>query len=271
MIDELAALISRKKVVLFAGAGLSVPLGLPSWSSLIGHMASELGYDPEVLVPEGADYLQIAEFYKLERNTIGELSSWMDRSWQVTDDVLQKSRIHDQIVELDFPLIYTTNYDRNLERIHELKGKRFSKIKSVLDVANALPDATQIVKLHGDFDDDDSLVVTESDYFERLQFEAPLDIKFRADVLSRSILFVGYSLNDLNMRLLLYRLHKMWEKAGFAAQRPPCFIFLLRPDPVRERVLASRGIHPIVSDSLTPGTALEELFDKLLRACGKSA
>jgi len=271
MIEQLADLVTKKKVVLFAGAGLSVPLGLPSWSSLISHMATELGYDPDVLVPDGADHLQIAEFYKLERNSIGELRSWMDRSWHVTDDRLLQSRVHEQIVELDFPLIYTTNYDRNLERIHQLKKKPFNKIKSVLDIANALSDATQIVKFHGDFDDDESLVVTESDYFERLQFEAPLDIKFRADVLSRSVLFVGYSLNDLNMRLLLYRLHKMWENAGFAAQRPPCFIFLLRPDPVRERVLASRGIHPIVSDSLDPSTALEEMFDKLLSARGKLA
>lgn len=271
MIEDLAKLVSQKKIMLFAGAGISVPLGLPNWSSLIDHMASELGYDPEVLVPDGADHLQIAEFYKLERNGIGELRSWMDRSWHVPDDRLLESRLHGQIVELDFPIIYTTNYDRNLERIHELKGKPFSKIKSVLDVANALPYVTQIVKFHGDFEDDNSLVVTESDYFERLQFEAPLDIKFRADVLSRSILFVGYSLSDLNMRLLLYRLHKMWGKAGFAAQRPPCFIFLLRPDPVRERVLASRGIHPIVSDALNPKTALEEMFDKLISARGEMA
>ncbi|WP_043775222.1 SIR2 family protein [Roseivivax isoporae] len=271
MNEQLADLVMRKKVVLFAGAGLSVPLELPSWSSLIDHMATELGYDPEVLVPDGADHLQIAEFYKLERNSIGELRSWMDRSWHIPDDRLLKSRVHEQIVELDFPLIYTTNYDRNLERIHQLKKKPFIKIKSVLDIANAHSDDTQIVKFHGDFDDDDSLVVTESDYFERLQFESPLDIKFRADVLSRSVLFVGYSLNDLNMRLLLYRLHKMWENAGFVAQRPPCFIFLLRPDPVRERVLASRGIHPIVSDSLNPDTALEEMFDKLLSLRGQLA
>lgn len=271
MLDELARLVAQKKVVLFAGAGLSVPLNLPSWSGLVRYMATELGYDPEVLVPEGADYLQIAEFYKLERNSIGELRSWMDRNWNVPDDRLIASRVHNQIVELDFPLIYTTNYDRNIERIHQLKGKCFSKIKSVLDVANALPNETQIVKFHGDFDDDDSLVVTESDYFERLQFEAPLDVKFRADVLGRSILFVGYSLNDLNMRLLLYRLHKTWEKAGFIAQRPPCFIFLLRPDPVQERVLESRGIHPIVSESLEPSAALAEMFDGLLSSRDKLA
>ncbi|WP_370194136.1 MULTISPECIES: SIR2 family protein [Aurantimonas] len=269
MIDELAKLISDRKVVLFAGAGLSIPLDLPSWSGLIKYMAEELGYDPEVLVPKGADYLQIAEFYKLERNSIGELRSWMDRNWNVADDKLRSSRAHNQIVDLDFPLIYTTNYDRNIERIHQLRKKPFIRIKSVLDVANASPDKTQIIKFHGDFDDDESLVITESDYFDRLQFEGPLDIKFRADVLGRSILFVGYSLSDLNMRLLLYRLHKTWEDAGFLTQRPPCFIFLLRPDPVQERVLASRGIHPIVSDTLAPDEALPAMFDALLTSLDK--
>lgn len=266
MLEDLGRLIAQKRVVLFAGAGLSVPLELPNWSGLIRYMATELGYDPDVLVRPDADYLQIAEFYKLERSSIGPLRSWMDRNWSVEDDQLLASRVHNQIVELDFPLIYTTNYDRNIERIFELKRKKFSKIRSVLDVANASDDCTQIVKFHGDFDDDESLVVTESDYFERLQFESPLDVKFRSDVLGRSILFVGYSLADLNMRLLLYRLHKTWANTRFAAERPPSYIFLLRPDPVQERVLESRGIRPIVSKSPDPSTALSEMFDFLISA-----
>ncbi len=232
-------------------------------------MAKELGYEPDVLMRPGADYLQIAEFYKLESNSIGPLRSWMDRSWSVSDDQLLKSRVHNQIVELNFPLIYTTNYDRNIERIFELKNRKFSKIRSVLDVANASEDCTQIVKFHGDFDDDESLVITESDYFERLQFGSPLDVKFRSDVLGRSILFVGYSLSDLNLRLLLYRLHKTWADTEFAAQRPQSFIFLLRPDPVQERVLESRGITPIISQSTDSSAGLPAMFDDLLRAIAK--
>lgn len=268
MYEELARDIRDKRVVLFAGAGLSIPLGLPSWKELMSYMAKDLGYDPDVLIRPGADYLQIAEFYKLEKDSIGPLRSWMDRSWQVDDDILTASRIHNQIVDLEFPLIYTTNYDRNIERIFELRSKPFTKISSVLDVATAPLGQTQIIKFHGDFDDDASLVLTESDYFERLEFESPLDVKFRADVLGRSILFVGYSLSDLNLRLLLYRLQKTWATAGYAAKRPQSYIVLLRPDPVQESVLTSRGIRPIVSEALNPKDALPEFFGKLLDVIG---
>lgn len=263
MLELLARAIRDRKAVLFAGAGLSVPLDLPTWNGLMRRAAEDLGYDPDVLIRPGADYLQLAEYYRLEKGSVGPLKSWMDRSWDVPEDRLRASKIHRQIVDLKFPLIYTTNYDRNIERAFELHGQPYSKIVSVFDVAEALHDRTQIVKFHGDFDDESSLVLTESDYFERLDFQSPMDIKFRADVLGRSILFVGYSLTDLNLRVLLYRMEKLWAASKYADKRPESFIFLLRPDPMQERVLQSRGVHAIVYDGDNPDDALPELFDKL--------
>ncbi|AXB75911.1 SIR2 family protein [Novosphingobium sp. P6W] len=266
MLERLARAMRDRKVVLFAGAGLSVPLKLPTWSGLMRRVAEELDYDPDVLMRPGADYLQLAEYYRLEKGGIGPLKSWMDRSWDVSDDCLQASKVHEQIVDLKFPFIYTTNYDRNIERMFDLRGQPYSKIVSVFDVADARPDQAHIVKFHGDFDDESSLVLTESDYFDRLDFESPMDIKFRSDILGRSVLFVGYSLSDLNLRVLLYRMDKLWKSSKFAEKRPESFIFLLRPDPVQERVLLSRGVHAIVYDGDDPDNALPELFDKLLEA-----
>ncbi len=264
MLEDLARQIRERKVVLFAGAGLSAQLDLPTWSGLMAHMASELGYDPDVLIRPGADYLQIAEYYRLEKGSVGPLRSWMDRSWHVDDERLRTSRVHNQIVDLEFPFIYTTNYDRNIERTFDLRGKKYSKVVAMLDVAEARAELPHIVKFHGDFDDDASLVLTESDYFERLDFDTPLDIKFQADVLGRSILFVGYSLADLNLRLLLYRLQRLWERSGQARRRPKSYIFLMRPDPVQERVFASRGLTPLVHEGETTTDALADLFDQLL-------
>lgn len=264
MIDELARQLKDRRLVLFAGAGLSLSLGLPSWADLMAHMAADLGHEPDELLRPGADYLQLAEYYRLEKSSIGPLRSWMDRQWHVDDDALRASRVHNQLVDLDFPLIYTTNYDRNIERTFELRGRPFAKVISVLDVARAPGGVPHIVKFHGDFEDDDSLVLAESDYFERLAFESPLDIKFRSDVLGRGILFVGYSLADLNLRLLLYRLQRMWEQTRYAGKRPQSWIFLLRPDKVQERVLESRGVRAIVAERDDPETALPDFFDRLL-------
>lgn len=264
MIGELARQIIERRVLLFAGAGVSASLGLPSWSELMACMARDLGHDPAVLIRPGADYLQIAEYYRLEKGNLADLRRWMDENWNIPDEMLLKSRAHNQIVDIGFPLIYTTNYDRNIERIFALKGRRFATIRSVLDVAIAANDLTHIVKFHGDFGDEQSLVLTESDYFERLRFESPLDVKFRADALGRSILFVGYSLSDLNLRLLLYRLQQTWANSPHADRRPPSYIFLLDADPVQERVWESRGIRTIVSTADDPNDALPDFFNALL-------
>jgi hypothetical protein len=263
MHEALARAIKLNRAVLFVGAGVSMRLGLPSWRTLIARMATELGYDPDILVGSGASYLTVAEYYKLEKGSIGGLRSWMDREWNVQEDVLIASKVHNQIVDLGFKLIYTTNYDRNLERTFNLRGTKYSKIVIAKDIALADPDLPHIVKFHGDFDDDSSIVLTESDYFERLNFETPLDVKFRADILGRTILFVGYSLGDLNMRLLLYKMQKMWKISGYESDRPPSYMFMTRPDAVQEKVLRSWGVGTIALDTDTVDEALPNFFEQL--------
>jgi hypothetical protein len=142
-------------------------------------------------------------------------------------------------------------------KIRRRFGGKFVEISNVGDFANVQERPTQIVKFHGDFDDDSSLVLTETDYFERLAFETPLDIKLRADAIGKTLFFIGYSLDDINVRLMLYRLHRLWERSEFAAARPKSFVFFGRPNPVQELILQRRGLWPIVSEDEDPGVGLE--------------
>lgn len=214
---DLIKLIRDGKVILFAGAGLSMNLGLPSWSQLIDFIAAEMGYDTNIFSSYG-DYLSLSEYYSLKKGSIGPLRSWMDREWHKGIDITT-SKIHKNIVELNFPIIYTTNYDRWLEYSYDaFKSKdSYTKIVRVSDIPNIDNNKTQIVKFHGDFDVEDSIVLTETHYFERLNFETALDIKLRADALGKSLLFIGYSLSDINLRLLLYKLDKLWNNDSLSA------------------------------------------------------
>ena len=45
MIEDLVTAIRNRQAILFAGAGVSMTVGLPSWRTLIDHMGEELGYD----------------------------------------------------------------------------------------------------------------------------------------------------------------------------------------------------------------------------------
>ena len=265
-LEGLAQQIAKRNVVLFVGAGLSMNMGLPSWQQLMEKVAEELGYDSDVLIHPDADYLQIAEYYTLSQQGISKLQSWLQKEWEVDDKRLANSSVHQRIVDLDFPFIYTTNFDAHIERAFELRNKKFCKIVTVSDFVQASIDSPHIVKFHGDLGVEDSLVLTESQYFNRLSFESPLDIKFRSDMIGRSILFVGYSLKDINLRVLLYRIQKIWTLSGQTEERPTSYIFLMRPDAVQKKVLKHRGIETIEYDGNKPENALLELFESLLKA-----
>ncbi len=187
----------------------------------------------------------------------------MDRKWNFTDCEIRRSRIHELISNLEFPVIYTTNYDRNIERALHLHGHRVRPIRTVKDLVAVEEEERQVIKLHGDFDDDESIVLTETDYFKRLSFDTPLDIRLRSDVLAKPVLFVGYSLSDINVRLLLHKLWETWDSSPHKNHKPDLYIFLPRPNEVEQAVLERWGVKTLTGDSPDPATSLEEFLDSL--------
>src|SRR3954462_2723790 len=238
-------------------------VGLPSWQKLIEHLTSELDLDLNAVVTRETSYQALAEYYRLRTGSIGPLRSWMDRNWAVSAEQVKHSEMHRLVVELDFPIIYTTNYDRNLEMAFEIHGRDFVKITNAKDIAGATSDRTQIIKYHGDFDDDASLVLAETDYFDRLSFDSPLDVKFRADALGRPVLFIGYSMSDLNIRLLLHGLWKTWQASGYEQDRPKSYVFTHVLNPVQEAVLGKWGIETLTEEAERPDKALIAFLSRL--------
>lgn len=259
--------IRRNRVIIFAGSGLSATLQLPTWDQLLSQVAAELKFDADIFQSLGDNY-SLAEFYLIRNGRLGNLRQWMDQEWhrpKVAIDI-SKSQAHVSLVKLGAQRIYTTNWDNWIEAAHRAMGQTYHKIVRVKDIADAPDDVPHIVKFHGDFSDDDSLVFTERSYFDRMSFDSPIDIKFRADTIGRSILFLGYSIRDMNMRLLLYRLEQIWKQSFDPAARPPSFVFLTRPNEVQEAVLRARGIEPIVGTSDDPTHSLTEFLTSLAAA-----
>lgn len=257
MLQDLAAAIKEKNVILFVGSGVPNNLGLPTYPEMINQMAIHLGLDPDTFNMWGnSDFLLLGEYYHLQKGSLGGLRSWMDRNWHNPDIHIGESEIYKTIIELDFPIIYTTNFDRWLETAYDFYHKDYIKITNVADFPRIHHNKTQIIKFHGDFDDDSSLVLTESSYFNRMDFETPIDIKLRNDSLEKSILFIGYSLSDINIRYMLYKLHRQWKESNNEHTRPKSYIFMVEQNPIQEALLQERGIIPIVPDREEPGTAL---------------
>lgn len=262
--DELRESYKQGNVILFVGAGVSIGLGIPSWDDLISKIAEELDYDPEIYSTFGEN-LALAEYYRIKHGNLGKLRSWMDVNWHASDIKIEKSKIHEIITNSNFPLIYTTNYDRWIENAFTYYEKPFHKIVNIGDFTKAVDGISEIIKFHGDFEDDSSIVLDETSYFKRLEFETPLDIKLRSDVLGKTVLFIGYSLSDINIRLLFYKLSKMWGEGLVSCVQPKSYIFSPKPNPVQEEILNQWGISMLTSETDDPGDALVDFMEKLTR------
>ncbi|PCJ99173.1 MAG: Sir2 family NAD-dependent protein deacetylase [Zetaproteobacteria bacterium] len=260
--EQLLTSFRQGDVILFIGSGVSAGLGLPTWDQLIDKIAKELGYDPSVYKTFGNHYA-LAEYYRIEKGNISGLTRWMDKEWHSSDIDISTSRIHELIAHLPCSIMYTTNYDRWLENSFKHYGKEFVKISSVSDLTKVELGKTQIIKFHGDFDDDSSIVLDETSYFKRLDFETPLDIKLRSDVLGKSVLFVGYSLSDINLRYLFYKLSKLWEINNGDAAQPRSYIFSPRPNAIQEAIFDQWGINMISSEIEDPEDATIDFLEKL--------
>lgn len=262
-LEQLRAACARGEVILFVGAGVSMGLGLPPWSALIEHMADELGMDPIAFADKGS-YLVLAEYFRLQRGSLEPLRDWMACEWHRSDISVQNSRVHALIVHGGFRIIYTTNYDQWLERAFECHGVPHVPIVSVADLAKVKPGATQIIKFHGDVQSEESIVLDESSYFRRLDFESPLDIKLRADALGRSVLFIGYSLADINIRYLFYRLSRLWQLSVPGVPQPRSYLFSTHPNEVQREVLAQWGIDMLWIERANPSKALIEFLEAII-------
>lgn len=260
--DDLAHRLAKGHVIPFVGAGVSMALGLPSYGALIRELGNHVGFDGSIFEGLG-DYLTLAEYYHLEKSGLLELQRHLQANWKKSRKDLLASPVHRALVGLRCKLIYTTNFDGFIEQAHRALNQRYRTIRSAKDMVDLQDDCAHIVKLHGDLSSPSTMVFTETSYFERLSFEAPLDVKLRADALGKSLLFIGYSLSDINIRYLLFRLQRQWEKEAKPELRPKAYVFMERPNAVQSRVLRSRGVEPIVAEATNPTASLTDFLTAL--------
>lgn len=202
------------RCVLFAGSGLSAWGRLPTWGGLLEHIVEELrGEEPDSPDLDELDtllkerkYLEVADYCRerLGPRRYGEILA--DRLRDTDGEIPEPHRI---IVNLPFAAIVTTNYDKLLELAHFGLTRRLPKAPTHLD-ADALgpllfDDTFFILKAHGDIDRPESLVLTARDYQDIIHSNPAFNAVFSAILLTNALFFVGYSLTDPDLRLLLDR------------------------------------------------------------------
>lgn len=127
-------------------------------------------------------------------------------------DTAQPGRVHRAFCAIPFDIVCTTNFDFLLERQYDAMPRYCRPIidESQLSVGSHGVDVT-LLKIHGDLNHPDRLIVTESDYDGFLS-DFPLLATFLSNLLiTRTAVLIGYSLDDPDFRQLW---HVVTERLG---------------------------------------------------------
>ncbi|KYF70400.1 hypothetical protein BE15_11450 [Sorangium cellulosum] len=195
------------------------------WKELMGWMGAALGFEPALFELHGLPP-QLAGFFAREcEGGVDSFIAEMRARFHAreVDERRRSSRQHKALARRDFTTIYTTNFEHHIEEALRDAGKPVVALSKFDDFARCPAQGVcQVIKFHGDLDWPETVVLTESQYFSRLRLEAAPDQRLRADLLSNSFLFLGYSFSDVDIRYIWYRMEQMRiEGSSPGAKRAP--------------------------------------------------
>ncbi|MEZ5281760.1 MAG: SIR2 family protein [Acidimicrobiales bacterium] len=196
--DELASKARAGRLVLFLGAGVSMGAGLPSWRQMLLDLGSLAGLT-EAEISE-LDTLDPRDAGAVLSGRIGEKRL----RWAIEESVGSEhlSLMHQILASLPVAEAMTTNYDTMFERAWRDTGRK----PSVLPQDGTATGEHWLLKLHGSLDDHKRpLVLSRSDYLRFEDSSQALAGLVHAMLLTRHLLFVGYSLSDDNFHRIVHQ------------------------------------------------------------------
>lgn len=192
-IKNIRKAIDTNKLVVFAGAGISIDSGIPNWGTLIDEIKGEIN-----LPSYEKDYLKIAQMYFNDR----QQKEYLDKVREVLKHKKVKyNEIHEEIFQLNPEHILTTNYDDLLEQVARKQSLPFSVVSRDEEFPYAL-NTNLLVKMHGDLNNSD-IVLKEDDYIDYSQNHPLIEAFIKSLFASKVILFVGYGFSDINLKMII--------------------------------------------------------------------
>lgn len=228
----------NNQLVVFVGAGVSQNSGLPTWNGLINAIAKKIGYskcdgckDKEAICPKDDckirysfsqdDFLRIPEYYFQQDASEGH-SEYYNFIQETLHSDAGPNLIDDEIFAVFPHHIITTNYDSLLEQSTAANSLLYTTVTRDSDL---LSNASEryIIKMHGDLELPKSIVLKESDYLNYEQEHPLISTFIRALLVNHTFLFLGYTLNDNNLNLIISWINYFRKQLG-VENRPANFL-----------------------------------------------
>lgn len=259
--------VRNGNLTLLVGSGISRQAGeaFPNWIDLLLAMrqrALERGYiqpaeaqELESLIHRGQPLMAAEALrYSLPAD---EFEGLLKREFDPPG--IKPAAIHRALYRLHPQLILTTNYDRLLE---DAFAAEFYRVPQVITYGNApvvqrylqggrfVEDRPVIFKLHGTIDGPDGIILSERDYRQLLYREPGYRLVLSAIFLTQTVLMIGVSFADPELRLLLEELRQSLKHRSH-----PDYAFLPRDaaGPVEARRLRDDFGLQVIPYDPTPG------------------
>jgi len=196
-------LIRREEVVLFAGAGMSRYAGFPSGAELADILHKNLSDDIKCDIEHTWNLPKLCEDIFLLKGNKSYLIETLKQEFKKKPKTTETHKLLAGIPH--FRTIITTNYDNLIE----LENDRIEIIRTSVDYASAKKDEQMLFKIHSDFSDIENIILTSSDYLNYFTQQSESTVFWNAvkdRLASNHILFIGYSLDDLNVQDMIKKI-----------------------------------------------------------------
>jgi hypothetical protein len=208
--------IAHRRCIIFLGSGASAgsvsydgTKKPPDWGEFLKSLIELIqnkDEDKKVITSliEKDKYLEAAEvIYELVQKA--DYNKFVRAEFELPK--FNPSKIHEIVLELDPKIVITTNYDKIYDNYctqgNAVDGYNVSKYYEQHLISDLRSPTRTIIKAHGCVSDPSKMILTKSQYFkarkEHPNFYKILDALF----LTHTILFIGYSLNDPDIQLIL--------------------------------------------------------------------
>jgi hypothetical protein len=261
--ERLARLAADRRLVLFLGAGVGAGAGLPTWNELLDLLAVEAGIPEEerrslARLEERDRALVIEGRLRQQGTNLGQhvARSFLDSPW--------RSLTHTQLAALPVTEAATTNYDTLFEDARHDIGRE----TTVLPYELVAADPCWLLKLHGCVKHPDDIVLTRDDYLRYNERRAALAGILQALLVTRHMLFVGFSLRDENFHRVMHDVRKAIRLPGSKLRDPFGTALLLRQYPFLDELWRD-DLHLVhvgeeAEDPATAARRLQILLDHVL-------
>ncbi len=257
-VRNLVEALRSRKLIIFAGAGLSSSAQVPGWEELVKeHMPSHLislGLDdgaakliqgmPLEYLPEAASiWWKKVSDTNVKRAFFTEI--FKDRPLEVVKKYPEALANHQLIAQLDLPLTITTNYDVLFETAAPAQIDALTHTKkNILDYIQE--DKSFLFKLHGCVDDFESIIFT-SEHYGQQSVNAAYQALLGALSTTYVPLFLGYGGSDPDIN----RIRQVFGDV-FAHDGPRAYIVYGQEGGQLPQEL-DRSFIPLLFDSRTDG------------------